>query len=545
MSGTTDGRPGGGPGPDGPGAHEGYPGSDRRFGHPAPGGRRPGRQIPGPASPRPEDAAETRLVDPYAGPGRGEFPGARTDRWRTGLDSTGGSPMGADGRGGDAGGQDGPPWAGIPRGGPGRHGADRSGPGHGRTAWHGRDRGAASRDSDRGDISPGTPPAHGFPATDAATTAYPGPAASRYAAEPGPSPSYFPDPAAPTAVFPRAGGAPPAFADPAATAAFPDPAAPTTDFPDPSTGFPDPSTGFPARGPAAAAFSDPGAPTTALPGPVPGPATAALRDPWRDPLGAGVPEAEQTHDPHEVTVQLDAVQFGDGVLRQAERSPAKSGPDGSDGPVFVDESGRRSRRFRRLGIALGMACAVYAVVIVSTLLSGNSDAPWLPVPGQEEGQPAGRVDTTPPPAESADPSAGVSEEPLAEPSADDATTTAPGAASTVPGTTGGPSAPGGAADPPPAATGSAGRTAGTEPDGKPSTPQEPPPAGRPSPPTGGESPADPSQPSSGGPSTDPGDGTTANGSADSTPVAAGRATAPVAGPRAPSTSPSLSPENTL
>ncbi|MFQ3556735.1 hypothetical protein QZN11_08030 [Streptomyces gramineus] len=77
----------------------------------------------------------------------------------------------------------------------------------------------------------------------------------------------------------------------------------------------------------------------------------------------------------------------------------------SDAPVFVDASGRRSRRFRRIGTAVGLACAVYAVVIVVTLLSGSSDAPWLPVPGQNHDRPAGKVDDSPRPARSA-PSSG-------------------------------------------------------------------------------------------------------------------------------------------
>ncbi|MFE4664201.1 hypothetical protein ACFRI7_08140 [Streptomyces sp. NPDC056716] len=120
--------------------------------------------------------------------------------------------------------------------------------------------------------------------------------------------------------------------------------------------------------------------------------------------------AAHSHDPHEVTVQLDAVQLGaGGVVRAAPGD----GHDGGDGPVFVDESGRRSRRFRRIGIAVAMACAVYAVVIVATLVSGNSDAPWLPVPGQQDEQPAGQVDTTPAPvrsAESADPGVSAPED---------------------------------------------------------------------------------------------------------------------------------------
>ncbi|MFF1626094.1 hypothetical protein [Streptomyces sp. NPDC058272] len=111
---------------------------------------------------------------------------------------------------------------------------------------------------------------------------------------------------------------------------------------------------------------------------------------------------EHTHDPNEVTVQLDGsgCQLGDMPAHQGKGAPGSPGAqEGSDGPVFVDESGRRSRRFRRLGILVGIACAVYAVVIVATLLSGNSSAPWLPVPGQQDGRPAGKVETSPLPSE--------------------------------------------------------------------------------------------------------------------------------------------------
>ncbi|WP_166022241.1 hypothetical protein [Streptomyces chilikensis] len=86
--------------------------------------------------------------------------------------------------------------------------------------------------------------------------------------------------------------------------------------------------------------------------------------------------------PIEVTVQLKAVSIGGRnagtPVRRSETAP------GQDGPVFVDSSGRRSRRFRRLGALIGLVCAVYAVAIVFTLLSGNSSAPWLPVPEQKQ-----------------------------------------------------------------------------------------------------------------------------------------------------------------
>ncbi|MFI8346752.1 hypothetical protein [Streptomyces sp. NPDC085596] len=107
------------------------------------------------------------------------------------------------------------------------------------------------------------------------------------------------------------------------------------------------------------------------------------------------PSHSGAHDPHEVTVQLDSV-HADGAT-PADRA---GGTDASDGPVFVDESGRRSRTFRRLGLLVAGLCAGYAVVIGVTLLSGSSDAPWLPVP-QKEDKPASRVDSSPVPSASA------------------------------------------------------------------------------------------------------------------------------------------------
>jgi hypothetical protein len=111
-------------------------------------------------------------------------------------------------------------------------------------------------------------------------------------------------------------------------------------------------------------------------------------------------------------VQLDGIgRRLDGDRTAAPGTPA--GPAGpsdnrdSDGPVFVDESGRRSRRFRRIGIAVGVACGLYALVIVATLLSGNSAAPWVPVPipGADDGNPASKVEDSTRPTDSADPSA--------------------------------------------------------------------------------------------------------------------------------------------
>ncbi|GAB2788502.1 hypothetical protein GCM10027073_20780 [Streptomyces chlorus] len=213
-----------------------------------------------------------------------------------------------------------------------------------------------------------------------------------------------------------------------------------------------PSTGFTAR----LSAQSPGTPR---------PPRSPLRDPWQEgagttafaPVAAAstlpvpaptkpVPAAgaaadadttEHTHDPHEVTVQLDAVQFGDGVLRATPGKHRVGGPDVADGPVFVDESGRRSRLYRRIGLAVGLACAGYAIVIVATLLSGNSNAPWVPVPGQEEEQPAGKVETSPQPAEpDASPGSGTDLTPGAEPTAGEVDTLpSPGASLPVGGVT--------------------------------------------------------------------------------------------------------------
>ncbi|MFF4898270.1 hypothetical protein [Streptomyces sp. NPDC001068] len=128
----------------------------------------------------------------------------------------------------------------------------------------------------------------------------------------------------------------------------------------------------------------------------------AVRDPWGavlvDPI-RGVPAGARRPHPFPAR-NPDRAPHPDDV-GQVRIRPTGA-PEVSDAPVFVDESGRRSRRFRRIGTAVGLACAVYAVVIVVTLLSGSSDAPWLPVPGQNHDRPAGRVDGPPRPARSSD-----------------------------------------------------------------------------------------------------------------------------------------------
>ncbi len=365
------------------------------------------------------------------------------------------------------------------------------------------------------------------------------------------APHHAPDAAAPrAAAFDRAPYAAPASGSVQGVHSDPD----RTDVL-PSAG---PTRAFPAASPS---------PATAPP---PGPATAVLRDPWQelpdaeDEEGAGAGAADHTHDPHEVTVQLDAVQLGEGQLLRAERGHRKSRAEPSEGPVFVDASGRRSRLYRRLGILVGIACAVYAVVIVSTLLSGNSDAPWMPVPGQEEGAPAGQVDTTPLPSQPAQPSGTGGTAPQTSPSAGTGTATEPGGQAPASGGSGVVDGtarqPGTSSGPQSSASGAGGNPGGsgvTGPDPAQSTQASTPPVTDPSTPAGGgDTPAEPTGPT-GGPSTgtDPGEGgTNPNGAGGPDPVA-GPAGAPVvvAGPAGTaassssdsSASLSLSPENTL
>ncbi|MFV5996686.1 hypothetical protein ACNPQM_30870 [Streptomyces sp. NPDC056231] len=112
---------------------------------------------------------------------------------------------------------------------------------------------------------------------------------------------------------------------------------------------------------------------------------------WREGARSG-----HTHEWNDVTVQRD------GLGRQLSELAVEPGaPEGSDGPVFVDESGRRSKTFRRLGWVLAAVCACYAVTLVVALLSGNSTAPWLPLSGQKQHKKAEEVRVPPTPSGSA------------------------------------------------------------------------------------------------------------------------------------------------
>ncbi|MEU6481414.1 translation initiation factor IF-2 [Streptomyces sp. NPDC047017] len=175
----------------------------------------------------------------------------------------------------------------------------------------------------------------------------------------------------------------------------------------------------------------------------------------------------------------------------------------------VDVPDRRSRRFRRLGWAVGFACAGYAVAIVVALVSGNSHAPWLPVPGRAGDRPAGKADTTPGPSGPARaPGNGAGVAAPGVPGLPGASATAtgivpgPAASATAAGTATGPHAPGSTTVPRPTASGTAGPKPPVPGASGPVAVPTPPPAsapGDPAPSTGDSSPSTaPSEPAGGG-----------------------------------------------
>lgn len=128
---------------------------------------------------------------------------------------------------------------------------------------------------------------------------------------------------------------------------------------------------------------------------------------WREGARAG-----HTHEPNEVTIQLD------GLGRQlSELLPEPSAPEGSDGPVFVDESGRRGKSLRRLGWVLAALFLGYAVTLVVAVLGGNSSAPFLPLSGQEEHRKTEEVQTPATPGQSPEVQVSPGTTPGASPSA--------------------------------------------------------------------------------------------------------------------------------
>ncbi|MEV1054856.1 hypothetical protein [Streptomyces sp. NPDC049887] len=91
---------------------------------------------------------------------------------------------------------------------------------------------------------------------------------------------------------------------------------------------------------------------------------------------------------------------------QAARMNPEAAQEDADGPVFVDESGRRSKKFRRIGWVLALVCAGYAVTLAVALIGGNSNAPSLLIPGPADDK-ADTAEETPGPSEAPSAPAGA------------------------------------------------------------------------------------------------------------------------------------------
>ncbi|MFI5807800.1 hypothetical protein [Streptomyces sp. NPDC051561] len=93
-------------------------------------------------------------------------------------------------------------------------------------------------------------------------------------------------------------------------------------------------------------------------------------------------QIRQIRDADDRTMQLDSL--GTHFARRDHSGPVlpELSTDDGNGPVFVDESGRRGKKFRRAGWILGAICAVYAAMLVASLIGGNSFAPGgMLIPG--------------------------------------------------------------------------------------------------------------------------------------------------------------------
>lgn len=142
-------------------------------------------------------------------------------------------------------------------------------------------------------------------------------------------------------------------------------------------------------------------------------------------------------------MQTPAVRPPDDAPPASRAADHRSGdPATAARPVFVDPSGRRQRRVRRLGWLLVIPAAGYAALLLSAAIGGPSvDSPYLPLPAA--GNHVRGSATTPPaapdsagrtPAATSDGTAGGSGSPTARATA--------GSAPTATGLSPRPSAPG-------------------------------------------------------------------------------------------------------
>ncbi|MEU0087362.1 hypothetical protein [Streptomyces sp. NPDC006274] len=196
-----------------------------------------------------------------------------------------------------------------------------------------------------------------------------------------------------------------------------------------------------------------------------------------------------------MTIQLD------GLGRQLRDLPVEpiAVQESDEGPVFVDESGRRSKKLRRIGWVLAAACACYAITLAAALIGGDSSAPWMPGLGQAGDQKPEHVEIQPAPTdrESAVATPGA---PSGKPAPEDSVGTVPRPSDSSAGSSSPATAPPGSA-PPPAATPAprpASSGTGADPGGGPAAPA----SSAPTPdttPSGGSEPSEPAAPTSDAP----------------------------------------------
>ena len=97
-------------------------------------------------------------------------------------------------------------------------------------------------------------------------------------------------------------------------------------------------------------------------------------------------------------------------------------------PVFVDSSGHRHRKIRRLGLVVAIPAVGYLVLLASSVLGGPQvDTPLIPLPEAGKQQPAPKVKTTQQPAETPEPGDPVStSDTTLRPVTEESTTPSPG-----------------------------------------------------------------------------------------------------------------------
>jgi hypothetical protein len=97
-------------------------------------------------------------------------------------------------------------------------------------------------------------------------------------------------------------------------------------------------------------------------------------------------------------------------------------------PVFVDSSGHRHRKIRRLGLVVAIPAVGYLVLLASSVLGGPQvDTPLIPLPEAAKQQPAPKVKTTQQPVETPEPGDPSStSETTVRPITEESTTPSPG-----------------------------------------------------------------------------------------------------------------------